>query len=218
MVFTIHLARPRVAFAASRCHPGRHAVRLASRLNHLVHSPSMRLRRLTAFAALAFPTLLAGTAAADSLEPRAPGWLSKVYVEETTILASAETVFGVLVDLPAYPAWNPWIVKAEGPVAPGATVFVDVKSGDTATRYEHTVLVVEPSVRFCWKDAGWNAWFVYGQRCRWITALPGGGVKFRQELLIDGVLAWMADLTQGAGLRAGMAAETAALKARAESL
>jgi hypothetical protein len=176
----------------------------------------MRLRRLAPLAALALPCL-AGVARAGSLEPRRPSWTSVVYAEEAVIAASADTVFALLVDLPGYPAWNPWIVEAQGPVAPGATVLLQVASGGSTTRYQHTVLVVEPATRFCWKDAGWNAWFVYGQRCRWLTPLPGGGVHFRQELLVDGALAWLADLAQGKALRAGLAAETAALKATAEA-
>jgi hypothetical protein len=84
-------------------------------------------------------------------------------------------------------------------------------------RAEHTILVVEPERRFCWRDAGWNAHVVYAHRCRTLTAQPGGGVtQLQQEILIDGRLARLAALTMGRALNHGMAVESAALKQRAE--
>jgi uncharacterized protein YndB with AHSA1/START domain len=175
-------------------------------MNHLVHAIVLA-PLLTATVAHAAPT---------GLEPRTPSSKSVVYRGEATIDADAAKVWHLLVDFAGYPAWNPWIVAARGPAEPGATVWVDLESDGKVTTYQHTVLVVEPEQRFCWKDAGWNSWFAYGQRCRWLSATADGKVFFRQELLIDGALAWLVDLTQGNALRAGVAAETAALKAAAE--
>jgi hypothetical protein len=155
--------------------------------------------------------------AADTLTPRTPGPLSVVYKEEAVIAATPERIWDVLVDLPRYGEWNPWLPHAEGVMQPGGVVHVDVLLNGSVMKAEHVVLVVEPSVRFCWRDSGWNSWFVYGQRCRTLAPLADGTVRFTSELLIDGIFSWFADLTNGASLRAGMAAETAALAQRAES-
>ena len=123
----------------------------------------------------------------------------------------------MLVDLPAYRDWNPWLRSAEGRVAPGAGVRARVLLNGEIRTADHIVLVVEPGRRLCWRDAGWTAAFVYGQRCRWIEPLPDGRVRFVQELLLDGAFAGMADAMYGDSLVAGMTAETAALRVRAES-
>jgi hypothetical protein len=54
------------------------------------------------------------------------------------IEAPAKDVRAVLLNFPAYPQWNPFIVRVDGPIAPGSKVRVTVKpvgkdalSGDT---------------------------------------------------------------------------------------
>lgn len=166
--------------------------------------------------ALAVTAPVAHAAPTHALTPRQPSADSVVYRDSAVIEARPGQVWDVLVDFPRYEAWNPWIVRAEGEARPGATVHVDVMLGEQRTKAEHTVLVVQPERRFCWKDAGWNAWFVYGQRCRTLTPQPDGSVLFEVELLLDGPLSGVADHFQGEAMRTGMAAETAALKQRAE--
>jgi uncharacterized protein YndB with AHSA1/START domain len=151
------------------------------------------------------------------LTPREPSARSVVFREEAVIAADPARVWGLLVNLDGYRSWNPWVVAADGAAEPGADVTVDVMLGGHRMHARHTVLTVRPEAEFCWKDAGWNSWFVYGQRCRWLEQRPDGTVLFRQELLLDGPLSGMASLTMGKALRDGMAAETAALKAHAES-
>ncbi|MCG8420898.1 MAG: SRPBCC domain-containing protein [Proteobacteria bacterium] len=151
-------------------------------------------------------------------EPRPPGPHSVVFRQSAVIDADVATIWNLLVDLNGYQDWNPWVVWAEGEAFPGAQVFVDVVMGKKTMRAEHTVLAVDPEQRFCWKDAGWNAKFVYGQRCRWLTVKDDGRVLFEQELLLDGALAGVSALFYGHALRDGMAAETVALKDYAEDL
>jgi hypothetical protein len=150
------------------------------------------------------------------LEPREPSAHSVVYRDSAVIAATPTQVWNVLIDFAAYASWNPWLVWAEGEARPGAAVRVDVMLGKRKMRARHTVLVVEPEQRFCWCDAGWNSWFVYGQRSRTLTAQADGTVLFEQELLLDGPLNRVARLFQGTALRDGMAAETVALKQRVE--
>lgn len=162
--------------------------------------------------------LMAGAlpASADPLEPREPSNHSVVYRVETVIAAEPARIWRLLTDLPGYESWNPWVVWAQGRSEPGADVRVKVVMGNHTMPADHIVLKVEPQQRFCWKDAGWNAWFVYGQRCRTLTLRPDGAVLVKNELLLDGVLSGAADLAMGRAMRDGMAAENAALKQNAE--
>lgn len=156
-------------------------------------------------------------ACARDLVPRAPSARAIVLREETVIAATPERVWAVLVDLPGYAAWNPWLVRVDGEAKQGATVWADVVLGADRMHAKHLVLAVEPNTRFCWRDAGWTTAFVYGQRCRWLALRPDGTVLFRQELLLAGSSRKLALRRHGPALRAGLAAETAALRRRAES-
>lgn len=162
--------------------------------------------------------VLAGlaTGCARDLVPRTPSAGSVVLREEVVIAATPEQVWAVLVDLPAYARWNPWLLRADGEAAVGATVWAEVVLGEQRRRAKHKVLAVDPATRFCWRDAGWTTAFVYGQRCRWLAPRADGTVLFRQELLLEGTSKQMALRRYGPALRAGMAAETAALRRRVE--
>ena len=162
--------------------------------------------------------LLTRPAPAAAEEPHGPNWLSVVYHEEITIAASPATIFGVILDLAHYGEWNPWLTHAEGQMVEGGSVTVQVVLNGQTQTAEHTVIKVEPYTRFCWKDAGWTTIFAPGQRCRTLTVKADGTVRFVNETIIDGLLAHLVDLTTGASLRAGMQAENAGLKQRAESL
>ncbi len=150
-------------------------------------------------------------------EPRVPGPLSVVYRDEIVIDAGTDKIWDVMTDLPAYEQWNPWVTQAEGDMVKGGIVWVDVKLGLITMRAKHVVLTVEPESRLCWRDAGWNANFVYGQRCRTLTVQPDGTVLYQVELLVDGILSGTSQIFQGKDLKAGLAAETLAIKERAEN-
>ncbi len=148
--------------------------------------------------------------------PRDPSRHSVLFEEQVVIDAAIDRIWGLLVDLDHYGDWNPWIVWAEGDAVPGATIRADVVMGDDIMNVEHVILAVDDRARFCWRDEGFTTLFVYGQRCRWLSATGDGRVRFRQQLLLDGLFAPVARALYGAKLRAGMVAETAALRATAE--
>lgn len=166
---------------------------------------------------LAAGLVLAVLASGSPLDPREPGEHSVVYRVDTVVSASQERIYGLLTDFPGYASWNPWVTKAAGGTSPGDEVKVDVVLGSVTMAAKHTVLNGVPGKRFCWKDAGWNAWFVYGQRCRTLTTQPDGTVLVSNELLLDGILSGGADHFMGKAMRDGMRAENAALKRAAES-
>ena len=139
-----------------------------------------------------------------------------VYRVETAIAAEPARIWQLLTDLPGYENWNPWVVRAQGQAAPGAEVRVQVMLGSHRMSAQHIVLTVEPEREFCWKDAGWNSWFVYGQRCRTLTRNADGTVLVTNELRLEGALSGVASLAMGKAMRDGMAAENAALREHAE--
>src|SRR5438105_505468 len=103
--------------------------------------------------------------------PRAPSARSIVYRYEVEIAGSAARVWETLAELPGYADWNPWLVRAEGDLSPGGIVWADVMLGGNRRRVKHVVLDVAPRARLVWRDAGWNAFFVYGQRARTLTPI-----------------------------------------------
>jgi hypothetical protein len=166
---------------------------------------------------LAAGLVLAVLASGAPLDPREPGERSVVYRVDTVVSASPERIYGLLTDFAGYASWNPWVIRAAGGTSPGDEVRVDVILGSHTMAAKHVVLNGVPGKRFCWKDAGWNSWFVYGQRCRTLTAQPDGTVLVSNELLIDGLLSGGTDFMMGKAMRDGMQAENAALKRIAES-
>jgi uncharacterized protein YndB with AHSA1/START domain len=165
---------------------------------------------------LALVVVLATGCVLPTRAPRERARCGQLYRVETTIAASPERVWSVLADLPSYREWNPWLRSATGRLAPGGGVRARVILGDEIRTADHVVLVVEPGRRLCWRDAGWTTIFVYAQRCRWLEPAPGG-VRFVQELQLEGAFSALALVMYGDALEAGMVAETEALRARAEA-
>jgi hypothetical protein len=153
----------------------------------------------------------------NNLTPHTPGPCSIVYRDQAKIAAGADKIWNILFDLPHYSDWNPWVIQASGNMVPGGDVGVTVILNGNQQHADHKVMTVHPYTDFCWKDAGWNAWFVYAQRCRWLTPQTDGTVLYQVELLLDGPFDGLGDLLDGAAMRTGMAAETVALKQRAET-
>jgi hypothetical protein len=161
-------------------------------------------------------TVRAARSAADA--PHVPGPCSIVYESDATIKGTVDQVWSTLTNLPNYGAWNPWLVSATGDLTPGGAVTAQVILNGKQQKAEHKVLTVNPKSDFCWRDAGFSSLFVYGQRCRWLTPHADGTVGYHVELLLDGPIDWLADWIDGAAMRDGMSAETAALKKYVESL
>jgi len=167
--------------------------------------------------AVAVVVAILGGCVLGGTTPRQPSTCALRYRAEAVIAAPADRVWQVLADLPGYPAWNPWLRFAAGDLTPGHHVRAKVVMGAKLMDADHVVLAVDPGARLCWRDAGWTTLFVFGQRCRWIEPLGDGRVRFHQELILEGMFSPMAEVMYGDALRAGMAAETRALKARVES-
>jgi hypothetical protein len=148
--------------------------------------------------------------------PRNPTSHAVFFRSEATIQATPQEIFDIIIDFDSYGDWNPWLLSAEGDAVVGEHVKADVVMGGNVQSYDHVVIAVEPYTRFCWRDAGWNSWFAYAQRCRTLAPQADGSTLLKVETFIDGPLAKLASALQGANLQNGQDSETAALKTRAE--
>lgn len=139
------------------------------------------------------------------------------YEVELPIAAPPEVVYGVIADLDAYAAWNPWLVSAEGSAEVGAGVDADVRLGAKTIRARHRVLSASPPERFAWCDEGWFTPLARGRRFRTIERTPEGSRLF-VRLAVVGPFARLVEVLHGKGLREGLDAECRALAARAAHL
>jgi len=138
--------------------------------------------------------------------------------EHASIAADAGAVYDILVDLDRYCDWNPWNFAARGtPRVGGPLIEVDVRLGERTMTVLHKILVMERGRMFRWSDTGWFTWLCYGQRTRMLEPSAGGGCDYTVELQLTGPLVFLTRLMFGKHLVSGLAAETEALKAHAES-
>lgn len=70
---------------------------------------------------------------------------------EVTITAPAERIFQILTDVERYAEWNPFIVSAQGKVAPGEKLNIRIRPpGAREQPYVVEVLRVVPGREFVW--------------------------------------------------------------------
>jgi hypothetical protein len=68
------------------------------------------------------------------------------------INASAERVWSVLMDFPAYARWNPFVRSIEGTPVVGESLSVFIQpSGSGGMKFHPKVLAIEPQREFRWK-------------------------------------------------------------------
>jgi hypothetical protein len=137
--------------------------------------------------------------------------------ETITIAAPPSAVFGVMTDLDRYHEWNPWIVRASGAVAPGNVVQVTSRLGARRMDVRHRILAFKPDRELRWCDLGWFTALAYGERARFLQPASKGTI-YRVELTVTGIATRLVKSMFGIDLAVGLAAETAALKERAEGL
>ena len=112
----------------------------------------------------------------------------KEYVTATTIAASPERVWAVLVDGTSYADWNPEIVAVDGSIAPNARITAHVRLGDGAVRrVPQRVEALEPPRRMEWVGGLPLGLFV-GRRTFTVTPVATGA-EFRMHLRMSGPLA-----------------------------
>ncbi|MFN7955668.1 MAG: SRPBCC domain-containing protein [bacterium] len=132
--------------------------------------------------------------------------------------ASAARVWSVLTDLAAYREWNPFVVRASGALAVGATLDVTfAPPGGRAMQFRPVVVRLVPERELAWAAKLLVPGLFDGEHAFRIEPLAADRTRLVQVARFDGWVVPLLPWKTGPGLRAGFAAMVAALKSRAES-
>lgn len=148
---------------------------------------------------------------------------------EIEILAPVQLVWDVMIDVAAYPQWNPFVVRIEAtpPIVPGSAMRLEVRwSHGGVTISPERVMSADPpaerdgivraSLVYRFDGALHAAWLVRGSRLQELESAPGSAVtRYRTSETFSGALARFVPL---ADVQDGFERHAAALKQRAESL
>ena len=133
------------------------------------------------------------------------------------INASADRVWQILTDLPAYRLWNPFIRRASGEIRTGARLDVFMQPGATrGMTFKPTLLNVEPGRELRWLGQLLMPGIFDGEHIFSIEPLDGGGVRFVQREKFKGLLVPLLKRRLNRDTRAGFVEMNQALKERAE--
>ncbi len=96
----------------------------------------------------------------------------------------------VIVDLPAYHEWNPFIVEARGAVAVGNTLSLRMAlPGRSARTIEPRVLVADPGRELRWRGRLPIPGLFRGEHRFALSPLPSGGTRLEHSERFSGLLA-----------------------------
>jgi hypothetical protein len=141
---------------------------------------------------------------------------NQIYTE-IEIAASAERVWRVLTDVPAYPQWNSLGFEIRGEMKVGAKLSVRVRAlGGLPIRFRVRLLRVEPERELCWRGRLALSSLFAGEHALIIRPLSDTRVRFVQSEVYTGLLARAFLLIMGATNRRIFERMNQALKARAE--
>lgn len=133
--------------------------------------------------------------------------------------APAARVWQFLVDVAAYPRWNPWTLRVSGELGPGGTIelltqFYEV----TGPRRELAVIGRwEPGRELQWEVRRGPTWLLRRVRVQRVEPLSTGGCRYLSEDTYHGLLAPAAEWLERGALRRAAERMAAALKQRAEA-
>jgi hypothetical protein len=168
------------------------------------------------------------TAQADSIDGNG------IHVtEELDIDATPQAIWSILVDVDEYAQWNTWLTQAQdtttpsGPVQVGDNIDATVILGTGPSKATETVTVVDAPgtpgqpagqiANFTWRDTiPVTSCLVPAYRSRTMTLNADGSVHFKNDLVLQGAIDWVAWLSEQTTLHTGMRDENTALKVRAE--
>lgn len=140
------------------------------------------------------------------------------------IEAPVEVVWAVMLDLGAYPAWNPFVVRVDGPAGRPATVgdelvlHVRWASGRGVTTHERITRLEPPGggravLEYDFGGPLATLGLVRGRRLQEVEGGPAGSTRYRTAERLHGLLAFAAPIGR---VQDGFERHAAALKARAE--
>ena len=107
---------------------------------------------------------------------------------EVEIQASAEEVWRVLTDLPAYAEWNPLLCRAEGNLEVGEKVALTAKSPSREMNLSCSVIRVEPNHEFAWKFHVMLPFLFSGEHTFQIEPIAEQRIRFIDREVFTGLL------------------------------
>ncbi|MGY1786360.1 SRPBCC family protein [Geodermatophilus sp. SYSU D00698] len=132
--------------------------------------------------------------------------------------APPERVWAELTDLGAYPEWNPFIVRAEGDVAPGARLSLRMQPvGGRAMGFRPRLLEVAPARELRWLGRLGVPGLFDGEHVFRLEPV-GPGTRLVQEETFRGVLVPLLARSLRRGTLPAFEAMNRALKERAERI
>ena len=76
--------------------------------------------------------------------------MNKHIQTEIVIHASREKVWQILTNFQAYPTWNPFIIRIEGTLQPGAKLKNTLRNGDGTMTFTPVITQVKEQESFAW--------------------------------------------------------------------
>ncbi|MEJ7931061.1 SRPBCC domain-containing protein [Ramlibacter sp. AN1015] len=136
---------------------------------------------------------------------------------EIDVDASPARVWEVLLDFPAYPAWNPFIRSISGDPRPGARLEIVVQPpGGKSMAFKPRVLVARPAAELRWLGRLGVPGLFDGEHAFELAPLGGDRTRLVHSERFSGLLVPLLRASLDAGTRAGFEAMNRALKLRAE--
>ena len=137
---------------------------------------------------------------------------------EIEIDAPAERIFDILVDLGAYPEWNPFTPRVESTLRVGDPVhlFVRLRGARLAHRIEYVSRNERPS-QLCWGTTIGAGFLLCAERCQTLERIDAARTRFVNQDVLRGWLAPLVMLAFGGPMQRGFDAVVRAVKQRAEA-
>lgn len=111
------------------------------------------------------------------------------HIEQAEIDAPADEVWKALVDFGAYPRWNRTIPRAEGAVAVGARLSLQLELGTESRAFDPEVLEVRPGALLLLQKVLLHRVLLRATHAFRLDSLGGDRTRLTQEWQLDGVLA-----------------------------
>jgi hypothetical protein len=135
------------------------------------------------------------------------------------IAAPAATVWNVIVDLPAYADWNPFVVGCDSTLVAGSPIVMRVRLFPSFTQTQReTVFEHVPLERLCYGLDGNTLRAVASRRCHELHALGPDRTRYVSDFQLSGWLSGVVRLLLGARLEHGFGAMTDAIRRRSEEI
>ena len=153
--------------------------------------------------------------------------MSERFAEASAAIeAPPEVVWGVMLDLDAYPAWNPFVVRVDGPegrpAAVGDELVLHVRwaTGRGVTTRERITRLEPPATGRATLEYDFGGLLaalglVRGRRLQEVEEASPGTSRYRTAERLHGLLAFAAPIGR---VQDGFERHAAALKARAEAV